>query len=1110
MPEKHGHRGVKQCLRRQTRSPLPLTGLPTRHITGDGGVGSGCQATVQIHHSNSLEALASAMARHVCRDPVDPIVAERVVVSHATMQRWLTLELARANGIAANYRFELPAQFAWSMMRDAVPELPAAQPFAPDNLRWHLFDMLPGFARKPVGAPVRRYLEDGDPCKRFDLSSELARMFDRCLLYRPQWIREWEAGVSPHWQARLWQELVAVVGNGHWVHALDRFHATIDGGGAPDDWPTRVTFFAVPALSPSYLDLLRRIDSRVEVLYYLINPCRQYWGDIFTRFETVVRSGEENPGELHLTEGNELLAAWGRIGRDTFDSLVDMEDARDFDHFVEPEGRHCLAELQRDILDLKLAGDERVTGVSADGSLQIHSCHSPTREIEVLHDCLLDLFEKHADIQPADVHILTPAPAHYDAAISSVFESRGQIQLTMTRGRPVETASLRALFDLLNLVRSRCGAEEMMAPLDAPLVCRRFGIETQGLVDIRRWVHEAAIRWGIDADHRKKEGQTFRSRNTWYEGLRRLVLGYTVACDRQTVHDVAPCRLKSPGFPFVSQSDHETLGRFVSYCEAVFSLRDNLGAERKAADWAVAIHETIDHFFVPPAGKLFTVDADEVDTLRRLVRTFEDQATQGSEALAFEVVRDVLDSIANGPAPHSAWLGDGVTVSKLAEGQPLPSRIVCLVGMNGDIFPTMPRSSTFDLVTNSPRQKGDRDLRYEDRFAVLEALLAARTGLIVTYTGRNIRNDSSVPPSVVVDELADYLAERFPDSTFSTRHPLQPFDSRYFRTDTELFSYATPMCDVARSIGDAGDRHKDPGRFRAPLIVPDDGILTVSLERLEQFFANPARAFLGDRLGISLARTEVALEEEDHFELDNLQSYQLQADISAMRVDGMPPGDIRDLMMATGRPPPGEPGVVLVADAVESAQQLVNVLAPWLGTITSTPAAINVKVDDCRVTGSVPHVGPQGLVWWRPGRLRAIDRIHVHLRQLALAAAGHPSPVATALSYDRKAGVWESRQLAAPQGEGLGPWLAAYREGLKSPLPFAPKTSFEWAKKKAKGETGPDSDAIRRAVDGAWRDGPAGPGEGSWPELFLVWDRNHPVDLGFERWVDLLQPLARE
>ena len=99
--------------------------------------------------------------------------------------------------------------------------------------------------------------------------------------------------------------------------------------------------------------------------------------------------------------------------------------------------------------------------------------------------------------------------------------------------------------------------------------------------------------------------------------------------------------------------------------------------------------------------------------------------------------------------------------------------------------------------------------------------------------------------------------------------------------------------------------------------------------------------------------------------------------------------------------------------------------------------------------------------------------------------------------------------LAAPAEESLDPWLAAYREGLKSPLPFAPQTSFDWAARKAR-DGAPDSDAIRSAVDRAWLGGFGGPGEVSRAEFSLVWDRHHPMDLGFADWVDLLLPLARE
>ena len=65
-----------------------------------------------------------------------------------------------------------------------------------------IHDVLPAFAAEDrEGRAVRRYLADGDPRKRFELADRLAGVFDRCLVYRPDWIRAWDGGDAPSWQA---------------------------------------------------------------------------------------------------------------------------------------------------------------------------------------------------------------------------------------------------------------------------------------------------------------------------------------------------------------------------------------------------------------------------------------------------------------------------------------------------------------------------------------------------------------------------------------------------------------------------------------------------------------------------------------------------------------------------------------------------------------------------------------------------------------------------------------------------------------------------------------------------------------------------------------------
>ena len=945
-----------------------------------------------------MEALAAELARLMCADPIDPFAPERIVVPHPTIGRWLSLELARGLGVAANLGFEQPAEFAWSIMRGVVPQLSLEQPYEPASLRWRIHDLLPGpyeglreggesaarggpegtppgtsrggLEDRPEGGPsgasapgdaargwegaVRGYLRDGDPRKRLDLADRLARVYDQCLLYRPDWIREWEQGAAPHWQARLWQRLVEMdgpEGARHWVSALDEFRATSraeydarlaeDVAGArlsqppphgqssgasphprspasfgaeygapladnvtdarssqppphgrssapfphphlhpasppaggdprPPYRPRRACFFAVPALSPSYLELLREAAREIEIHLFLLDPCREYWGDIHSRREIDYRAGGADPDAHYLTEGNELLAAWGRAGRDMIDALVETASAEWDDHFVPPAGGHRLAAVQRDILDLRLVneaarddaslaagvggngpstetparppdettpeaasplgighettppavGDSLQTTLpAADDSLQIHVCHSPMREAEVLHDRLLALFDTHRDLEPADVLVLTPDLEVYGPAIEAVFAAAGRIPCNVARARAGESRTLRAFLDLLSLPGSRHGAEAVLAPLAAPAVRVRFGIKEADLPVVRGVVREAGIRWGVDEAHRGREDLPETAEHTWRQGLRRLLLGYAMTDAGAPVAGLVPCLPAGEGFGG-GEMDGELLGHLVSYCEEVFGLRGRLAGERRPAQWGRVLRDVAGAFLADgsePASSagvaggrtLVRELAAEAGAVRALIRDFERETARAEAPAPFEVVLDVLREHAQETVRERVRLADGVTVASLGPGRIFPAEVVCVAGMNDGVFPRSPATPSFDVIAAGPARRGDRDIRYEDRYAFLEALLAARRGFLVTYAGRGLRDDAPIPPSVLVDELKDYLGCRFPGVAFETRHPLQPFSPRYFAAPAAGVSGATVVVTARDAMNDAAAETRD-------------------------------------------------------------------------------------------------------------------------------------------------------------------------------------------------------------------------------------------------------------------------------------------------------------
>ena len=716
---------------------------------------------------------------------------------HRTIGRWLSLALARELGIAANLRFDLPAGFAWSIMRGAVPGLPREHGFSPGQLRWRIHDLLPAFAAEDrEGRVVRRYLADGDPRKRFELADRLARVLDRCVVYRPDWIREWAVGDPPHWQARLWRRVVAAEGSAtHWVGVIDAFRAAIESGPRPAEWPRRASFFAVPSLSPSYLEVLSGIGELVEIHLFVLNPCREYWGDIYSRREIGRRADGADPADRYLTEGNELLAAWGRAGRDTFDSLVEIMGDGEMEHFVPPSGRGRLAAVQRDIFDLRLAAQGGSTDPRAgrvgdgaaerDDSIRIHVCHSPVREAEVLHDRLLGLFDAHPDLAPADVLVLAPDLDIYGPAVEAVFGAAARIRHRVARRRAAASPAVRAFLELLSMPRSRLGAEAVLAPLEAEAVRAGVGIGESDLPSIRGWVRDAGVRWGVDAAHRASEDLPATGEHTWRQGLRRLLLGYALPAPDELVAGIVPCPPRVDGFE-TGAEEAALLGRFVTYCERVFELRARLAGERHPREWGGALREEIGRFFggggsspgagrgAPEAPAAASVE-DEVRELLELVGHFEREAARSESPIGCDVVRHVLRELADAPPGEPVRLADAVTVTSLTPGQVFPAEVVCVIGLNDGAFPRSPSFPSFDLVAASPARRGDRDVRHEDRFVFLEALLAARRAFLVSYTGRGQRDDAPIPPATVVDELRDYLGRRFSDDSFVVEHPLQPF-----------------------------------------------------------------------------------------------------------------------------------------------------------------------------------------------------------------------------------------------------------------------------------------------------------------------------------------------
>ena len=117
--------------------------------------------------------------------------------------------------------------------------------------------------------------------------------------------------------------------------------------------------------------------------------------------------------------------------------------------------RHAAGALQSDIFELRDRGEEagaRREVAAEDRSIQVHACYSAMREVEVLHDRLLDMFERWPDLRPEQVLVAVTDLARYAPYVSGVFGAIGDGRRIpydiVAEAAPAGDPQLEAFFDL--------------------------------------------------------------------------------------------------------------------------------------------------------------------------------------------------------------------------------------------------------------------------------------------------------------------------------------------------------------------------------------------------------------------------------------------------------------------------------------------------------------------------------------------------------------------------------------------------------------------------------------------------------------------------------------
>ncbi|AWX14230.1 exodeoxyribonuclease V subunit gamma [Mergibacter septicus] len=937
-----------------------------------------------------------------------------------------------------------------------------------------------------------------DQEKLFQLANKIADLFVQYLVYRLDWISLWEESEEQQliqqlhhqlgenknpifnqniendvrWQAILWRSLVEDIRQQYsyqsgveqtrvWhranlqQHYLQQLVDRKNEALIKQSLPQRVFVFGISALPQIFLETLRQLGEYIEVHLFFNSPSPYYWGDIVDpHYLNKLRSSQLNrfrPEQLYRLEqqeyeistfneqlqiGHPLLSAWGKLGRD-FLYLLAETDVNGIEGYAPPSGDTLLSQLKRQIYNLSATPQEQQLFFSpADKSISFHACHSAMREVEVLHDHLLQLFEQDPTLTPRDIIVMVPDIDCYTPYIQAVF-SQYQARLNDKRAIPYVISDrkltesdlvISAFLQLFSLGESEFNAEEILELLDIEPIRMNFGIDGQDIDRLRNWLDLTGIRFGLD----KFETNQPPNYNSWQNGLERMLLGYAMREQQGIWQDTL-------AFDFSTGLQAKLAGNLYHFISVLKQWRQVLLQPLTALQWQDEIFTMLNQFFVESSKNEALAEVKLFIRENVLAVLQQAEQTNYQQPLSVNVIQQLLANKLNEQVNNHHFLMGKVNFCTLMPMRAIPFKVICLLGMNDGDFPRQVLPNSFDLMQYLPR-KGDRSRREDDSYLFLEALLSAQERLYISYIGRSITNNTEKEPAVPVSRLLDYLTDNIQsDQSVRTQlltiYPMTVFSPNNFIQPH--FSYAKEWL-LPQQKNQLAD-------FVQPIAEENCSQVEITLDQLIAFVCSPISYFFEQRLGVSFYQREQELAGNEYFHLDTLVNYWLTEEL----LDNPQQWQyFAENAEHKGMLPRG--GFTEVAK-----QRLYSEIDPLLVAIkpyrsqTISSVDVNLIFDNLdsyvQLSGRLTSLFNHKQVYWRAGKIRERDQLScwikylVYICQNAVTATNIAIPTPLFIGREKdKVVYFEFKAIEPKQAkEQLEIYLHAYLQAQKQ-LPLIP------------------------------------------------------------------------
>lgn len=914
--------------------------------------------SLYLEVSNSLEMLADHLLAKMGGSRRSVFTPITIVTQTEGINLWLREYMAKKIGIAANIHFITPNDIVFKVFQLLGGTY--METISRESLIWLLYKILgeKDFAEHfpdQVSYFQNPYQERDR--KRMGMAAKVADLFDQYQIYRQNVITEWNnTPIKSHYPSQDWQEFL-------WKKIKEETPKDIQDKTLVKEFIEQnirkkecqeviqkavpeIFLFGLSIFTNYHLDILKKVASIVQVHFFLLNPAPQvYWMDDASDKQIAKwRSHKKNKDDFFLT-GNPILTNWGKVLQNTFRLMFRSEDIinnYNDSNIVVPKEDSLLHKLQANIFYNNTEDNIIVTQTDLeDETLSIHSTYTIAAEVEALYQYLVHLVDyREVPLSARDISVMVSDIDKYEPYIRAVFDNAPYkfkykiADVSVADGDTIYSA----LSLLLELSEQDFTSEKVLQLLESSYIRKRFKLDN--IDAIRTLVKAANIRFGMEGN---VEDETYIV--SWRYGIQRLMYGLCISGEPLVK------RGEQAFYPLdiVEGNGSQDVVRFSHFVEMLIESMKHRRIHKTPTDWILYVQWLIDNLVYQVVD---TVDEDYYN-LKEHLGLYNDLSNMQLEEVPFEVFRLNFLASLDSAKRTSLFINDGITFCSLIPMRSVPFKVIAMLGMTAKDFPRKEKPLSFSLMQQT-HMLGDRNIKDNDKHLFLETLISAKEYLYISYVGRSVKDNTVLPPSVLVEELLDYVQVLTEDPNIDiadylvTQHPMHTYSSRYNNQDPKLYRY-TKNENNAKDV--VGEKTKT---------LPVSLQTEMTLSSLIAFFKNAPKVFYNRVFGVYYEEDNTLLPETEIFHLNSLENTILKNEM--LHLDDSELEIWKNKLKLTGQLPLKNVGVASLDTIREIVAPVKNIIKELFPHTTAQKRAVQLDIDGALLNGELANLYDKTIV----------------------------------------------------------------------------------------------------------------------------------------------------